>query len=234
VPAVAWAGKYDQRRYVLAIKGNKTIMRVEIWSDIICPWCYIGKARFEAALAGFEHRDEVEVAYRSFELDPSREGVEPVEEMLAQRYGPQASEMEQRVAALAQGEGLGYRTDRYVGNTFDVHRLLHLAREHGVEHELITALFRANFAEARSLFTGDTLLDLAVEVGLDSEEARRVLQDPTAYADAVRAEEREAAQLGATGVPFFVLDRRLGVSGGQSVDVFTQALRQAWQQHVSA
>ncbi|MET0133704.1 MAG: DsbA family oxidoreductase [Kibdelosporangium sp.] len=203
-------------------------MRVEIWSDVICPWCYIGKARFEAALAGFEHRDEVDVVYRSFELDPGRDTVESVGQMLTERYGPQAGEMEQRVAALARGEGLGYRTDREVGNTFDVHRVLHLAREHGLERELMTAVFAANFADAKPLFAGDTVLDLAVEVGLDKAEVRRVLDDPTAYADAVRGEEREAAQLGATGVPFFVLDRRFGVSGGQSTEVFEQALRQAW------
>ncbi|RSM71572.1 DsbA family oxidoreductase [Kibdelosporangium aridum] len=203
-------------------------MRVEIWSDIVCPWCYIGKARFEQALAEFEHRDQVEVVYRSFELDPSRVGVEPIEEMLASRYGPRAAEMEQQVAALAQGEGLGYRTDREVGNTFDLHRVLHLARDKGVEHEMLTALFEANFADARPIFTADTVVDVAVGVGLDKADVLRVLEDKTAYADDVRAEEREAAQLGARGVPFFVLDRKVGVSGGQATEVFARALRQAW------
>jgi predicted DsbA family dithiol-disulfide isomerase len=204
---------------------------VEIWSDVVCPWCYIGKARFEKALAGFEHRDEVEVEYRSFELDPGRDkhDVEPVRQMLTEKYGPQAHEMEQRVAGLAQGEGLGYRVDREVGSTFDAHRLLHLAREHGLEHELLTAIFEANFADARPLFTGDTLLDVATAVGLGKDDVRQVLDDPTAYADAVRQEEREAAALGATGVPFFVIDRRYGVSGGQSTEVFTRALQEAWQ-----
>ncbi|CAM3428651.1 DsbA family oxidoreductase [Kibdelosporangium persicum] len=203
-------------------------MRVEIWSDVICPWCYIGKARFESALAGFEHRDEVEVIYRSFELDPNRASVEPVEQLLTERYGPQAAQMEQQVAALAQDEGLGYRTDREVGNTFDIHRVLHLARAKGVEHELMTAMFAANFADARPIFTADTVVDVAVSVGLDKADVVRVLDDKTAYADDVRAEEREAAQLGARGVPFFVLDRKVGVSGGQPVEVFAQALRQAW------
>ncbi|MBP2327588.1 putative DsbA family dithiol-disulfide isomerase [Kibdelosporangium banguiense] len=203
-------------------------MRVEIWSDVICPWCYIGKTRFEAALADFEHRDEVEVVYRSFELDPSRDTIESVADMLTSRYGPQAAEMEQRVAEMARAEGLGYRTDREVGNTFDVHRVLHLARAHGLEHELMTALFHANFAEARSLFTGDTLLDVAVTVGLEKADIQRVLDDPAAYADDVRQEERDAAELGARAVPFFVLGRRVGVSGGQPTEVFAQALRQAW------
>src|SRR5215467_3228556 len=103
-------------------------MHVEIWSDVICPWCYLGKARFDKALAGFEHRDEVRVTFRSFELDPSRTGVEPVQRMLAAKAGPQAAAMEERVAGLVRAEGLGYRLDREVGNTFDAHRLLHLAR----------------------------------------------------------------------------------------------------------
>ncbi|WP_326835556.1 DsbA family oxidoreductase [Amycolatopsis rhabdoformis] len=203
-------------------------MHVEIWSDVICPWCYLGKARFEAALAGFEHRDEVEVTFRSFELDPSRDAVEPLQEMLAARYGAQASAMEDRLSGLVAEAGLEYRLDRQVGNTFDAHRLMHLARERGRENEMVNALFTANFAEARPLFTGDTLLDVAAEAGLERADAARVLAEPAAYADAVRAEEREAAQLGATGVPFFVLDRRFGIAGGQPTEVFAQALERAW------
>ncbi|MEV4313359.1 DsbA family oxidoreductase [Actinocrispum sp. NPDC049592] len=203
-------------------------MLVEIWSDVICPWCYIGKARFDKALAGFEHRDEVRVEFRSFELDPARTGTQSIERMLTERYGPQAAQMEQNVAELARAEGLGYRTDREVGNTFDAHRLLHLAREHDLENDLVNTLFAANFAEAQPLFTGDTLQEIAVKAGLPEDEVRRVLDDPAAYADAVRSEEREAAALGATGVPFFVFDRRLGVAGGQAVDVFARALQQAW------
>jgi predicted DsbA family dithiol-disulfide isomerase len=205
-------------------------VRVEIWSDVICPWCYIGKARFEKALAGFDHRDDVEVEYRSFELDPTRgkQDVEPVEQMLTKRYGPQASEMEQRVARMARAEGLGYRVDREVGSTFDAHRLLHFTRAQGVQTELVTAIFEANFRDARPIFTDETLLEIAVKAGLDEEEARRVLDDPAAYADAVRQEEREAAALGATGVPFFVIDRRYGVAGAQPTEAFEQALHQAW------
>jgi predicted DsbA family dithiol-disulfide isomerase len=115
-----------------------------------------------------------------------------------------------------------------VGNTFDIHRVLHLARAKGLEHELMTALFEANFADARPIFTAGTVVDVAVSVGLDKADVQRVLDDKTAYADDVRGEEREAAQLGARGVPFFVLDRKVGVSGGQPTEVFAQALRQAW------
>ncbi|MEV8532931.1 DsbA family oxidoreductase [Streptomyces sp. NPDC051211] len=209
-------------------------MRVEIWSDIACPWCYIGKARFEKGLAGFEHRERVEVVFRSFELDPNRPkgDTAPVVEMLAKKYGrtlDEARGMEEHVAATARAEGLDYRTDgRDHGNTFDIHRLLHLAAGRGRQDALLDLAFRANFAEERSVFDHEVLAGLAVEAGLDEAEARAVLADDTAYADAVRADEREAAELGANAVPFFVLDRRYGISGGQPAEVFTRALEQAW------
>ncbi|MEU0374821.1 DsbA family oxidoreductase [Streptomyces sp. NPDC006283] len=210
-------------------------MRVEIWSDIACPWCYIGKARFEKGLAAFAHRNDVEVVHRSFELDPARakHDTAPVVEMLAKKYGrtrEEAQAMEEHVASNARSEGLEYRTEgRDHGNTFDIHRLLHLAKARGRQDELLTLAYRANFAEERSVFDQEVLVSLAVEAGLDEPEVRRVLEDGTAYADEVRADEREAAELGATGVPFFVFDRTYGVSGGQPAELFTQALEQAWQ-----
>ncbi|MEU8469433.1 DsbA family oxidoreductase [Streptomyces sp. NPDC029006] len=211
-------------------------MRVEIWSDIACPWCYVGKARFEKALAAFPHRDQVEVVHRSFELDPDRAkgDAQPVITMLTRKYGmseAQAEAGEDNLGAQAAAEGLPYRTrGRDHGNTFDLHRLLHLAREQGRHDELLAILYRANFAEERSVFTeGDErLVELATEAGLDAGRVRAVLADPDAYADDVRADEREAARLGATGVPFFVLDRTYGVSGAQSAEVFSRALTQAW------
>ncbi|WP_316780277.1 DsbA family oxidoreductase [Streptomyces sasae] len=211
-------------------------MRVEIWSDIACPWCYVGKARFEKALAAFPHRDEVEVVHRSFELDPGRakDDVQPVLAMLSKKYGmseAQAQAGEDNLGAQAAAEGLEYRTrDRDHGNTFDMHRLLHFAKEQGRQDELIQLLYRANFAEERSVFSEGTerLVDIAVAAGLGAAAVREVLADPAAYADEVRADEREAAELGANGVPFFVLDRKYGVSGAQPAEVFTQALSQAW------
>ncbi|MBX9393478.1 DsbA family oxidoreductase [Streptomyces sp. TRM72054] len=210
-------------------------MRVEIWSDIACPWCYVGKARFEKALAAFPQRDQVEVVHRSFELDPGRakDDVQPVLTMLAKKYGmseAQAQAGEDNLGAQAAAEGLQYRTrGRDHGSTFDMHRLLHLAKEHGRQDELVQRLYRANFAEERSLFNDDErLVEIAVGAGLDEAEVRKVLADPQAYADEVRADEREAAQLGATGVPFFVLDRKYGVSGAQPAEVFERALTQAW------
>ncbi|MFG3129623.1 DsbA family oxidoreductase [Streptomyces tendae] len=210
-------------------------MRVEIWSDIACPWCYVGKARFEKALAAFPHRDGVEVVHRSFELDPGRakDDVQPVLTMLTAKYGmsqAQAQAGEDNLGAQAAAEGLDYRTrDRDHGSTFDMHRLLHLAKERGRHEALLDAFYRGNFADERSVFNDDArLVELAVGAGLDAEEVQAVLADPDAYADAVRADEREAAQLGATGVPFFVLDRAYGVSGAQPAEVFTRALTQAW------
>ncbi|WP_432076119.1 DsbA family oxidoreductase [Streptomyces wuyuanensis] len=210
-------------------------MRVEIWSDIACPWCYVGKARFEDGLAAFAHRDEVEVVHRSFELDPHRDrrSTVPVVESLAEKYGrtlDEARAMEEHVASAARAAGLGYRTEgRDQGNTFDIHRLIHLAKARGLQEELLDLAYRTNFAEERSVFDPEVLVALAVEAGLDEEEARAVLADEGAYAEDVRSDEREAAELGATAVPFFVLDRRYGVSGGQPAEVFTQALEQAWQ-----
>ncbi|MFD9503856.1 DsbA family oxidoreductase [Streptomyces sp. NPDC060035] len=209
-------------------------MRVEIWSDIACPWCYIGKARFEKGLAEFAHREEVEVVHRSFELDPGRAKGDTAQviDMLAQKYGrtpEEARGMEANVAANAQSEGLGYRAEgRDHGSTFDIHRLLHLAKARGRQDELLSLAYRANFAEERSVFDDAVLADLAVEAGLDREESLAVLADPAAYADEVRADEREAAELGANAVPFFVFDRRYGISGGQPSEVFVQALERAW------
>ncbi|MDQ0602807.1 putative DsbA family dithiol-disulfide isomerase [Streptomyces canus] len=211
-------------------------MRVEIWSDIACPWCYVGKARFEKALEAFPHRDQVEVVHRSFELDPNRAkgDVQPVISMLTKKYGMSAAQAqagEENLGTQAAAEGLEYRTrDRDHGNTFDMHRLLHLAKARGRQDELIQLLYRANFAEERSVFAEgeERLVELAVAAGLDADDARKVLADPDAYADDVRADEREAAELGANGVPFFVLDRKYGISGAQPAEVFTQALTQAW------
>ncbi|MDN0195056.1 DsbA family oxidoreductase [Streptomyces sp. S.PNR 29] len=210
-------------------------MRVEIWSDIACPWCYVGKARFEKALAAFPHRDQVEVVHRSFELDPGRakDDIQPVVAMLTKKYGmseAQAEAGEDNLGAQAAAEGLAYRTrGRDHGSTFDMHRLLHFAKEQGRQEELLDLLYAANFAEERSVFNDDErLVELAAAAGLDADRARKVLGDPAAYADEVRADEREAAQLGARGVPFFVLDRTYGVSGAQPTEVFAQALSQAW------
>jgi len=216
-------------------------VQVEIWTDINCPFCYLGKRRFEQALADFEHRDGVRVVHRSFELDPTlpADHTGPVVAHIAEKYGisqAQAAANERGIGAQAEAAGLPYRVSgRDFGNSFDMHRLLHYALAHGTQEPLLDALYRGNFAEDAPLFgDAERLVRLAVEAGLDDTDVRAVLADPEAYADAVRADEREAARLGANGVPFFVFDRKYGVSGAQPPEVFAQALERAWSDHEPA
>jgi len=207
-------------------------MRVDIWSDIVCPWCYIGQRRFALGLAGFEHRGEVEVVYRSFELDPAigPGQATPVLDLMAAKYGmspAEAGQAEARVAALAAADDLGFTTDRVVGSTFDAHRLVHLGREHGRQEPVLQRLYQAYFAEGRPVFEVDALVGLAAEAGLDTGAARQALEDGS-YGDAVRADEGQARALGIGGVPFFVIDEKYGISGAQPAAAFTQALQQVW------
>jgi predicted DsbA family dithiol-disulfide isomerase len=208
-------------------------MQVEIWSDIVCPWCYLGKRRFEHALEGFDHRDEVDVVYRSFELDPSAPvGVTtPTVDLLAGKYGmtvAQAHDAQRQMEQRAIGDGLTFDLDGLrSGNTRDAHRLLHLAKDRSLQPELTERLHGAYFSEHGSIFDAASLTALAVEVGLDRTEVTRVL-DSDEYDEAVNDDEATAQALGATGVPFFVIDRRLGLSGAQPAQVITQALNQAW------
>jgi predicted DsbA family dithiol-disulfide isomerase len=212
-------------------------MKVEIWSDVVCPWCYIGKRRFEAALARFPQRSAVELVWRSFELDPSAVPSGQVQgtyaDRLAAKYGrslPQAQEMLDTMTATAAGEGLDFRFDLATGgNTFDAHRLLHLALARGVQDALKERLDAATFTQGLSVSDHDALTALAVEVGLDEDEVRAVLASDR-YADAVRADEQQAAAYGISGVPFFVVDGRYGVSGAQPAEVLLSALTQAWQE----
>jgi predicted DsbA family dithiol-disulfide isomerase len=208
-------------------------MDVEIWSDVVCPWCYLGRARFEQALEGFEHRGEVNVVYRSFELDPTApHGVTtPTVELLSSKYGMtvDAAETAQReMEERAAGDGLTFHMDGLrSGNTRDAHRLLQLARERSRQPELVERLHRAYFTEQRSVFDHDTLLELAVDAGLDRAEVEQVLAGSD-YDDEVAQDEATARELGATGVPFFVLDRRYGISGAQPAELIADALAQAW------
>ncbi|HVF32986.1 MAG TPA: DsbA family oxidoreductase [Acidimicrobiales bacterium] len=208
-------------------------MLVEIWSDVVCPWCYIGKRRFEKAVAAFEHGDEVTVVWRSFELDRHA----PVErtgtytEMLGRKYGrgPEWAERSvQHMTDVAAEEGLEFDFGGVrPGNTFDAHRLLHLAAERGRQGDLKERLLRAYFTDGVPVGDRDALTALAVEVGLDAEEVRRVLDEGT-YGDHVRADQAAAEELDITGVPYFVLDRRFAVSGAQDTSVFVRALDKAW------
>jgi predicted DsbA family dithiol-disulfide isomerase len=209
-------------------------MRVDIWSDIVCPWCYVGKARFEKALSGFAHRGEVEVVYHSFELDPGYPAGKRGEtnlQMLARKYGmsaAQARDADGQVAALARAEGLGFEVERPIGNTFDLHRVIHLGRAKGVQRDLLTAVNEAYFAQARQVFDHAVIADVAAGAGLDPVAVREVL-DGDGWADEARQDEAQAQQIGISGVPFLVLDMRLGVSGAQPTELFAKALDQAWE-----
>ena len=211
-------------------------MLVEIWSDVVCPWCYIGKRRFEAAMARFAHSDEVQLVWRSFELDPTAAPSSSASpggyaERLAAKYGRSIAEAQRMIdtmTATAAAEGLDFRFDlARPGNTFDAHRLLHLALEHGVQDELKERLDRATFTEGVPVSEHEALRALALDVGLPASEVDAVLSSDR-YADAVRADEAQARAYGITGVPFFVLDGRYGVSGAQPADVVLQGLEQAW------
>jgi len=208
-------------------------VHVEIWSDIACPWCYVGKRRFEAALAAFEHREEVRVTWRSFELDPSappaREGDGATH--LARKYGTsreQALAMHERMTATAAEDGLDFRFDlARGGNTFDAHRLVHLAEAHGVQDAMKERLMRAYLTEGELMSDHATLERLATEVGLPADEVRDMLATDR-FAAGVRDDERTATSFGITAVPFFVVDRRIGAAGAQPPEVLGELLRRAW------
>jgi predicted DsbA family dithiol-disulfide isomerase len=211
-------------------------VKIEIWSDVVCPWCYIGKRRLEHALAEFPHAGDVEVVWRSFQLDPSAptEPVETVAEALGRKYGggPDAGrQMVERVEAVAAELGMLWRHhDSLRVGTVDAHRVLHLALATGgpqLQGKLKEALLSAYFIETANVADHDTLVRIAGEVGLDEVRVKEVLAG-TEYADAVETDIREAAALGATGVPFYVIDRKYGVSGAQPSEVFTQVLERAW------
>ena len=206
-------------------------VQVEVWSDIVCPWCYIGKRRLETALGQFEHAGDVEIVWRSFQLDPTipRGTAEPVYDALAKKFGgsrDQVKAMTAQVGALAEAEGLHYDFEHAVSiNTFDAHRLIHLAQAHGLGPQAHERLMRANLIEGATLDT-PTLVRLGAEIGVPEAEAQRVL-DGDEYTTEVEDDIRQARRYGATGVPFFVLNQAYGVSGAQPADVFLQALRTA-------
>jgi predicted DsbA family dithiol-disulfide isomerase len=208
-------------------------LHVEIWSDIACPWCYIGKRRFEAALASFEHRDDVRVTWRSFELDPQappeRDGDRAAH--LAEKYGTtrrEAVRMQDTMRDVAAGEGLDFRFDRArAGNTFDAHRLVHHAATHDLQDAMKERLLRAYLSEGELMSDRAVLARLASEVGLAADDARDVLASER-YAAEVREDGRTATSLGMSAVPFFVVDRELGAAGAHPAEVLRGLLEQGW------
>jgi predicted DsbA family dithiol-disulfide isomerase len=212
-------------------------MRIEVWSDVVCPWCYIGKRRLETAIerSGLP-ADELEIVWRSFQLDPSapQVPVETVAQSLGRKYGggPEAGRaMVERVEAVAAEEGMGWRHHESLRvSTVDAHRVLHLALETGgpqLQGRLKEALLSAYFEQVANVADHETLTRIGSDVGLDAERVREVLAGDE-YADAVENDIREAVALGATGVPFYVIDRKYGVPGAQPSETFVQVLEQAW------
>ncbi|HEX3621546.1 MAG TPA: DsbA family oxidoreductase [Acidimicrobiales bacterium] len=207
-------------------------MNVDIWSDVACPWCYIGKRRFEAALSRFAHRDEVDVRWRSFELDPEpaiREGT--YVERLAAKYGVTEQDAEATIDTMIEAgaqHGVVLRFDKArPANTFDAHRLLHLAGARGAQHDLKERMLHATFTRGACIADHDVLAGLAADAGLEAAETAAVLSGD-AYAADVRADERRAAELGITSVPYFVVAGSLGVSGAQPPDLLLQVLQEGW------
>jgi len=211
-------------------------VKIEIWSDVVCPWCYIGKRRIEKAIAAFEHADEVEVHWRSFQLDPGAptEPTEGTRTMLARKYGQStegAQQMQDRVEAVAAEEGLLFRLSQTLHlNTVDAHRLIHLGHQQGgndLQDRVKEALLDAYFLQARNVADHAVLREIGVGAGLDAARVDEVLASRE-FAAEVDADMEQAQAYGATGVPFFVVDEKYGVSGAQPVEAFTQVLERAW------
>lgn len=208
-------------------------MKIDIWSDFACPFCYIGKTRFDQALSLFEHKDQVDVNYKAYQLNPNapKTAIKPPYETFAASHGMTLEDAKQRFKMFAENAktvGLDYRYDIIqMTNTFDAHRVAKYANNKGLEEKLTTRLMKAYFTDGLNLADADTLIKLAAEVGLDEKEVSDLL-DSDNYADDVNNQISEGRTLGVQGVPFFVINRKYGVSGAQQTDYFLQALRQIW------
>ena len=206
-------------------------MIIDIWSDVVCPWCFIGKRRLEKALSLFEHRDQVTIRHRAFQLQPDITSTVPTADYLADKYRmptEKVKEMQANVCAIADGEGLCYNLDDTLsGNTFDAHRLLLWAATIDKQDVLLEAMYSAYFEKSQPLFSHADLISVATSIGLDSSDVEKILNSEQ-FKDEVIADRTLASQLGATGVPFFVVDMKYGISGAQPLEAFTQTLEGAW------
>lgn len=220
------------------MSGNRSL-RLDVWSDFACPWCYIGKRRLEGALERFEHADDVEVVWRSYQLDPRipRGTRQPDHEYLAEKLTgtvERAKALTRNVTKVAAADGLAYDYDNTVSvNTFDAHRFAHLAMAHGSGDQMHERLFSARLVTAEAINDPEVLTRIAVEVGVPEADARQAAAGD-AYAEDVRRDIAQASEIGATGVPFVVFDGRYAVSGAQPVEAFLSTLRKAYEPHTSA
>lgn len=208
-------------------------MKVEIWSDIMCPFCYIGKRRFETALNQFPHKDDIEITWKSFQLNPAMK-TEPgksINEYLAEIKGwplEYAQQMNDRVTVMAKEEGLDYDFDKaVVANSFDAHRLIQFAKANNKGDEMEERLFKAYFTEGKNIADHATLIELGIEIGLPAEKVKEVLHSG-AFKEEVENDIYEAYQIGVRGVPYFVLNDRYAVSGAQAAETFLGALQKSW------
>lgn len=214
-------------------------MHVEIWSDLACPWCHLGRRRFELALAAFPHRDDVEVVWRAFELDPGAPAAYDGDrvERLARKYGSsreQAEGVQRHIAQQGAEDGVEFRFELVRdGNTFDAHRLTKLAAAHGLADRMIERLFHARFAEGALLSDTAELERLAAEVELPRDETAEVLVGDR-FAHEVRADEQLAAELGINAVPFFLAERAIGASGAHPPEILGRLLERGWEARPSA
>lgn len=204
-------------------------MKIEIWSDVMCPFCYIGKRRIEQALEQSQLNDQVEIEWKSFQLNPDMK-TDPsknINQYLADIKGitiDQAEQMNARVTAMAKEAGLEYHFDKaIVANSFDAHRFSHLAKKHGLQHEAEEQLFKAYFTDGKNTSDHETLIQLGIEIGLDGDEIKNVLTGND-FAKEVENDIADAQQLGIRGVPFFVFDRKYAVSGAQPIEVFVEVI----------
>lgn len=215
-------------------------MKIEVWSDFVCPFCYIGKRRLEEALDKFDYRDHVEVEYKSYELDPNSpiNSDKNIHEAIAEKYNmslEQAKETNENIGKQAETVGLTYHFDNMKPtNTFSAHRLVKFAKKADKEHALTEALLHGYFTENIDLNDHDTLANIAENIGLDRNEALETLQDEQVYAKEVRTDEALAKQYGVTGVPFFIINSKYAISGAQPLETFTSALEKVWEEEKPA
>jgi predicted DsbA family dithiol-disulfide isomerase len=216
-------------------KKDKQVMRVEIWSDVACPFCYIGKKRFEEAVQHFAQKDRVQVEWKSFQLDPGIQSnkYESIHDYLAEKKGwsPEyAQQMNEHVTQMAQEAGLDFKLDQaVVANSFDAHQLSHLAAKKGKQNELEEKLFAAYFTQGQNIADHAVLAKMGEELGFDKQEVLDALASKR-FASQVKADIALGAEFGVRGVPFFVFDRKYAVSGAQASETFLEILEKAWQE----
>ena len=211
-------------------------MEINIWSDVRCPFCYIGKRKFEMALEKFPHKDKVKVIWKSFELDPNLKTNTKVSAMehLSKAKGiskAQAEGMQQHVATVAKEIGLDFKSNKtIIANSFNAHRLIQLAKTKGLGNEMEEALFKAHFVEGKNIDDKETLLETGVSIGLDESDVNEIFTSD-AFSKEVKEDEMQAQSIGINGVPFFVLNNKYAVSGAQSPETFSEVLEQTWEEY---